>query len=108
MGNTKSDALVLAGGTDPGVTPTWDGLPPGIRGFIVDIVGSAMNVGIVFAVLVVVVGAIGWGISTWTNRPGIAGKFVVGIGAGAVVAMLCAGANALITWFAGIGVSIFS
>ncbi len=99
--------VVLAEGTNPGVSPTWSGLPAGFRNFLVEIVGTVMNVGIVLGVLVLVVGAIGAGIASWSGRPGVAGKFIGALAIGAAVAIVCGGANNLIAFFAGKGATIF-
>jgi hypothetical protein len=94
--------------TDPGVSPTWDALPPGVKDFLRDIVGTAMNVGIVLAVLVLVIGAIVWGFGSLSNRPGVGSVGVKVVAISAAVAVICAGANALIGFFAGQGLTIFS
>ncbi len=98
----------LVAGTDPGVTPTWDALPPGVRTFLVDVVGTLMNVGILAAVAVLIAGAIVWGFGSLSNRPGVGSVGVKILAIAAVVAIVCAGANAAIGFFAGQGVAIFS
>lgn len=98
----------LVAGTDPGVSPTWDALPPGVRTFLVDVVGTLMNVGILAAVAVVIAGAIVWGFGSLSNRPGVGSVGVKILAVAACVAIVCAGANALIGFFAGQGVTIFS
>lgn len=98
----------LVAGTDPGVTPTWDALPPGVRTFLVDVVGTLMNVGILAAVAVVIAGAVVWGFGSVSNRPGVGSVGVKILAVAAAVAIICAGANALIGFFAGQGVAIFS
>lgn len=94
--------------TDPGVTPTWDALPPGVRTFLVDVVGTLMNVGILSGVAVLIVGLIVWGFGALSNRPGVGGVGVKIAIVSICVAMGCAGANALIGFFAGQGPTIFS
>ena len=98
----------LVAGTDPGVTPTWDALPPGVRTFLVEVVGTLMNVGILAAVAVVIAGAIVWGFGSLSNRPGVGSVGVKILAVAAAVAIICAGANALIGFFAGQGAAIFS
>lgn len=98
----------LVAGTDPGVTPTWDAVPPGVRVFLVDVVGTLMNIGILVAVAVVIAGAIVWGVGSLSNRPGVGSVGVKILAVAAAVAIICAGANALIGFFAGQGVAIFS
>lgn len=108
------DELVAAPGneepasTDPGVTPTWDALPGGVRTFLVDVVGTMMNIGILAAVAVLLAGAVVWGFGSLSNRPGVGSVGVKIVAVAAAVAILCAGANALIGFFAGQGVTIFS
>ncbi|MDN5685833.1 MAG: hypothetical protein L0G94_04005 [Brachybacterium sp.] len=94
--------------TNPGVEPTWDALPDGVKEFLLDIVGTAMNVGIVLSVLVVIAGAIVWGFGSLSNRPGVGGVGVKILAVAIAAAIVCAGANALIGFFAGQGVQIFS
>lgn len=98
----------LVAGTNPGVTPTWEALPPGVRTFLVDVVGTLMNIGILAAVAVVIAGAIVWGFGSLSNRPGVGGVGVKILAVAAAVAIICAGANALIGFFAGQGATIFS
>ena len=94
--------------TDPGVTPTWDALPDGVRTFLIDVVGTLMNIGILAAVAVLIAGAIVWGFGSVTNRPGVGSVGVKIVAVAAAVAIICAGANALIGFFAGQGATIFS
>lgn len=98
----------LLADTNPGVEPTWDALPDGVRVFLVDVVGTLMNVGILVAVVVVIAGAIVWGFGSLSNRPGVGSVGVKVLAVAAAVAIICAGANALIGFFAGQGVAIFS
>ncbi|WP_394216817.1 hypothetical protein [Brachybacterium vulturis] len=98
----------LMAGTDPGVRPTWDALPPGVRTFLVDVVGTLMNIGILAAVAVVIAGAIVWGFGSLSNRPGVGSVGVKILAVAAAVAIICAGANALIGFFAGQGAAVFS
>lgn len=98
----------LQAGTDPGVEPTWEALPPGVRTFLVDVVGTLMNVGILAAVAVLIAGALVWGFGSVSNRPGVGSIGVKILAIAAVVAIVCAGANAFIGFFAGQGVAIFS
>ena len=98
----------LVAGTDPGVSPTWDALPPGVRTFLVDVVGTLMNIGILSAVAVLIAGAIVWGFGALSSRPGVGSVGVKIVAVSAVIAILCAGANALIGFFAGQGPTIFS
>lgn len=98
----------LRADTDPGVEPTWDALPPGVKDFLVDVVGTLMNVGILAAVAVAIIGAIVWGFGSMSNRPGVGSVGVKVLAVAIAVAIVCAGANALIGFFAGQGVTIFS
>lgn len=98
----------LAAGTDPGVTPTWDALPPGVKTFLQDVVGTLMNIGILAAVAVLIAGAIVWGFGALSNRPGVGSVGVKIVVIAAAVAIICAGANALIGFFAGQGPTIFA
>jgi hypothetical protein len=98
----------LVAGMNPGVEPTWDALPPGVRTFLVDVVGTLMNVGILAAVAVLIAGAIVWGFGSVSNRPGVGSVGVKILAIAVVVAIACAGANALIGFFAGQGAAIFS
>ena len=100
------DELVAV--ANPGVTPTWDALPPGVRTFLVDVVGTLMNIGILSAVAVLIAGLIVWGFGALSNRPGVGSVGVKIVAVAAAVAIGCAGANALIGFFAGQGVAIFS
>lgn len=98
----------LRADTDPGVTPTWDALPPGVKTFLVDVVGTLMNIGILAGVAVLIAGLIVWGIGALSNRPGV-GSIGVKIAVVSVcVAIGSAGANAAIGFFAGQGATIFS
>ena len=98
----------LVAGTDPGVTPTWEALPPGVRTFLVDVVGTLMNIGILSAVAVLIAGLIVWGFGSLSNRPGVGSVGVKIVAISACVAIGCAGANALIGFFAGQGPLIFA
>lgn len=98
----------LLADTDPGVEPTWDALPDGVRTFLVDVVGTLMNIGILAAVAVLIAGAIVWGFGALGNRPGVGSVGVKIVAVSAAVAIVCAGANAAIGFFAGQGVTIFS
>lgn len=98
---------ILAVGTDPGVEPGWNALPEGVRTFLTDVAGTAMTVGIILGVLVLVVGAIVWGFGVLSHRPGVGSVGVKIVVVAAAVAILCAGANAFISFFAGKGVTIF-
>lgn len=93
--------------TDPGVTPGWNALPEGVKTFLTDIAGTAMTVGIILGVIVLIAGAIVWGFGALSNRPGVGSLGVKIVVIAAVVALLCAGANAFISFFAGKGVTIF-
>lgn len=99
---------LVASPSDPGVTPTWDALPEGVRNFLVDVVGTLMNIGILVAVAVLIGGAIAWGFGSLSNRPGVGSVGVKVVAVSACVAILCAGANAAIGFFAGQGPTIFS
>lgn len=107
MGKTVID-IVLADGTDPGVKPTWKGLPPGVRTFLVEIVGGLMNIGLIAGVAVAILGVIAWGFASFTRRPGVAAEIGKVIVVAIVVAVLCVGANNLISFFAGKGATVFS
>lgn len=98
----------LVAGTDPGVTPTWDALPPGVKTFLRDVVGTLMNIGILSAVAVLIIGLIVWGFGAGTNRPGVGSVGVKIVAISACVAIGCAGANGLIGFFAGQGPTIFA
>lgn len=98
----------LVAGTDPGVKPTWDALPPGVKTFLVEVVGTLMNIGILAAVAVVIAGAIVWGFGALSNRPGVGSVGVKILAVAAAVAIICAGANGLIGFFAGQGPTIFA
>ena len=99
---------VLLAETDPGVKPTWDALPPGVKTFLVDVVGTLMNIGILAGVAVFIAGLIVWGFGALSNRPGVGSVGVKIAIVSICVAIGSAGANALIGFFAGQGASIFS
>ena len=99
---------VLLADTNPGVKPTWDALPPGVKTFLVDVVGTLMNVGILAGVAVLIAGLIVWGFGSLSGRPGVGGVGVKIAVVAVCVAIGCAGANALIGFYAGQGATIFS
>lgn len=98
----------LAQSFDPGVRPSWDALPPGVRTFLVDVVGTIMNIGILGALVVLIGGLITWGVGAITSRPGVGAAGVKIVVVAIVVAVLCAGANGFITFFANKAPSIFA
>ncbi|MGP5099699.1 hypothetical protein ACTXJ1_16920 [Brachybacterium alimentarium] len=98
----------LRADTDPGVKPTWDALPPGVKTFLVDVVGTLMNIGILAGVAVLIAGLTVWGIGALSNRPGVGSVGVKIAFVSVGVAIGSAGANALIGFFAGQGATIFS
>ncbi len=100
--------MVIAENFDPGVSPTWDALPSGVKTFLTDVAGTIMNIGLIAAVIVLIAGAIVWGGASLSHRPGVAAIGVKVLAVAALVAMVCAGANALITFFANQAPSIFS
>lgn len=92
--------------TDPGVELGWN-LPGGLKTFLVETVGSFLTLGLIVAVGVLALGLIVWGVGGMSNRPGIAGFGVKVVAITGCVAAGCAGANGIISWFAGQGTTIF-
>lgn len=94
--------------TDPCVKPSFNALPDGVRDFLVDVAGTAMTVLLIASVVAVVLGLIVFVFSSASHRPGvgtIAVKVVAFAIAGVVIGI---GASALISYFAGKAVGIFS
>jgi hypothetical protein len=94
-------ARVLAAPLDPGVRPNTDGLPglPQLR----DLVGAMLTFGLVACVVAVVVSAVTWGFGSNSGNPHLAGRGKAGVVVASGAALLIGAANALITFFAGVG-----
>ncbi|WP_422114979.1 hypothetical protein [Brachybacterium sp. UNK5269] len=81
---------------DPGVRPTWDALPPGLRTFVVDMVEALLHGVLVVAIAVLITGAVLWGFGAVSNRPGIGGLGVRILAVATVVAIVCVGSTSLL------------
>jgi len=96
-------AAVLPAG-DPGITPNQDGLP-GLA-VLRSIVGALLTWGLVACVAGLVISVIVWAVAhhqgNYSNASG--GKTGVLVAAGG--ALLIGGANAIITFFSGLGAGI--
>lgn len=95
-------AAILA--EDPGVSSNASGLPG--LGQLRSIVGAMLTFGLVACVAAVVISAVVWGFGANSGNPHIAGRGKTGVVVAAGAALLIGAANAIVTFFSGVGATV--
>ena len=83
------------------IDPNGTGLP-GIEQ-LRTIVGAVMTVGLILAVLALIIAAIVWALGSNSSNPHMAGRGKTGVLVAAGAALLIGAANAIVTFFSGVG-----
>ncbi len=93
--------FVLLPAGDPGITPNESGLPglPVVR----QIVGALLTWGLVACVAGLVVSVITWAVARQQGNYGYASGAKTGVLVSVAGALLIGGANAIVTFFSGLG-----
>jgi hypothetical protein len=86
---------------DPGVSSNTTGLP-GLEQ-LREIVGAMLTFGLVACVAALVVAAVVWGFGSNSGNPHLAGRGKTGVMVAAGAALLIGAANAIVTFFSGVG-----
>jgi len=86
---------------DPGVTSNTTGLPGLAQ--LREIVGALLTFGLVACVAALVIAAIVWGLGSNSSNPHLAGRGKTGVVVAAGAALLIGAANAIVTFFSGVG-----
>ncbi len=89
---------------DPGVSSNTTGLPG--LGQLRQIVGAMLTFGLVACVAALVVAAVVWGFGSNSGNPHLAGRGKTGVVVAAGAALLIGAANAIVTFFSGVGATI--
>ena len=86
------------------IDPNTDGLP-GIEQLRV-IVGAAMTVGLILAVLALILSAVVWGYGANSSNPHLAGRGKIGVLVSCGAAIICGASVTLINFFWNVGQSV--
>ncbi len=86
------------------IDPNTDGLP-GIEQLRV-IVGAAMTVGLILAVLALIISAVVWGYGANSSNPHLASRGKVGVLVSCGAAIICGASVTLINFFWNVGQSV--
>ena len=86
------------------IDPNTDGLP-GIEQLRV-IVGAAMTVGLILAVLALIIAAVVWGYGANSSNPHLASRGKVGVLVSCGAAIICGASVTLINFFWNVGQSV--
>jgi hypothetical protein len=86
------------------IDPNTDGLP-GIEQLRV-IVGAAMTVGLILAVLALIISAVVWGYGANSSNPHLAGRGKIGVLVSCGAAIICGASVTLINFFWNVGQSV--
>jgi hypothetical protein len=86
------------------IEPNSDGLP-GI-GQLRSIVGAAMTVGLILAVLALIISAVVWALGANSSNPHLAGRGKVGVLVGLGAAVICGASVALVNFFWNVGQAV--
>lgn len=86
------------------IDPNTDGLP-GIEQLRV-IVGAAMTVGLILAVLALIISAVIWGYGANSSNPHLAGRGKIGVLVSCGAAIICGASVTLINFFWNVGQSV--
>lgn len=86
------------------IDPNTDGLP-GIEQLRV-IVGAAMTVGLILAVLALIISAVVWGYGANTSNPHLASRGKVGVLVSCGAAIICGASVTLVNFFWNVGQSV--
>ncbi len=92
---------VLLPAADPGVTANATGLPGLAQ--LRTIVGALLTFGLVACVAALVISAVVWGFGSNSGNPHMSGRGKTGVLAAAGAALLIGAANAIVTFFSGVG-----
>ena len=86
------------------IDPNTDGLP-GIEQMRV-IVGAAMTVGLILAVLALIIAAVVWGYGANSSNPHLASRGKLGVLVSCGAAIVCGASVTLVTFFWNVGQSV--
>ena len=86
------------------IDPNTDGLP-GIEQLRV-IVGAAMTVGLILAVLALIISAIVWGFGANSSNPHLASRGKIGVLVSCGAAVICGASVTLVNFFWNVGQSV--
>ncbi len=86
------------------ISPNSNGLP-GI-GQLRDVVGAAMTVGLILAVLALIISAIVWALGANSSNPHLAGRGKVGVLVGLGAAIITGASVTLVNFFWNVGQSV--
>ena len=86
------------------IDPNTDGLP-GIEQLRV-IVGAAMTVGLILAVLALIISAVVWGYGANSSNPPLASRGKVGVLVSCGAAIICGASVTLVNFFWNVGQSV--
>ena len=86
------------------IDPNTDGLP-GIEQLRV-IVGAAMTVGLILAVLALIISAVVWGYGANSSNPHLAGRGKIGVLVSCGAAIICCASVTLVNFFWNVGQSV--
>ncbi|MCC4248898.1 DUF6112 family protein [Microbacterium testaceum] len=86
------------------IDPNTDGLP-GIEQLRV-IVGAAMTVGLILAVLALIISAVVWGYGANSSNPHLASRGKVGVLVSCGAAIICGASVTLVNFFWSVGQSV--
>lgn len=86
------------------IDPNTDGLP-GIEQLRV-IVGAAMTVGLILAVLALIISAVVWGYGANSSNPHLASRGKVGVLVSCGAAIICGASVTLVNFFWNVGQSV--
>lgn len=86
------------------IDPNTDGLP-GIEQLRV-IVGAAMTVGLILAVLALIISAVVWGYGANSSNPHLASRGKIGVLVSCGAAIICGASVTLINFFWNVGQSV--
>ena len=89
---------------DINISPNSNGLP-GI-GQLRDVVGAAMTVGLILAVLALIISAIVWALGANSSNPHLAGRGTVGVLVGLGAAIITGASVTLVNFFWNVGQSV--
>ncbi|GAB3769909.1 hypothetical protein FB382_001502 [Nocardioides ginsengisegetis] len=89
---------------DVRINPNSDGLP-GI-GQLRSIVGAAMTIGLILAVLALIISAIAWALGANSSNPHLAGRGKFGVLVGLAAAIICGASVGLVNFFWNVGQSV--
>lgn len=95
-----STAVVLLP-LDISISPNSDGLP-GIQQ-LRDVVGAAMTIGLILAVLALILSAVVWALGANSSNPHLAGRGKVGVLVALGAAIVCGASVTLVNFFWNVG-----